>query len=151
MSKTLPIIIGIIIVGGGAFYGGMKYGQSKTTSSFSQGPDAFANFSPEERQARFSQIGGANANGSMRVMRNGGGFTSGEVLAKDDKSITLKLPDGGSKIIFFSDTTKVAKTAEGAVSDLAVGTQVSVTGAANSDGSMSAQTIQIRPQMPPVQ
>ena len=151
MKKILPIIIGVIIIGGGSFYAGMKYGQSKTTSSFPQGPGAFANLSTEERQARFSQMGGANADGEPRGMRAGGGFTSGEILAKDDTSITVKLQDGGSKIIFLSDTARVSKTAEGSASDLAVGTQVSVTGTANSDGSISAQTIQIRPDTPPVQ
>ncbi|MEW6610236.1 MAG: biotin/lipoyl-binding protein [Patescibacteria group bacterium] len=63
--------------------------------------------------------------------------------------VGVKLQDGGSKIIILSDATKVTKTDEGTVNDLTVGTRVAVTGTSNSDGSVSAQTIQIRPQMPP--
>lgn len=130
MNKILPIIlVTAIAVGGIAFYGGMKYGQSNSSGQ--------GGLAPQERQARFGQRG----------TRNAGGFAAGQVIAKDDKSITVKLRDGGSKIIFYSDTTEVGKFVNGAPSDLEVGKNVSLNGSANSDGSITAQSIQIRPPM----
>lgn len=108
----------------------------------------FANLTPAERQARLQQLGAAGAGGGQGGTRGGGGFTSGEILSKDNKSITVKLPDGGSKIVFFSGATRVTKTADGSLSDLTVGKQVSTTGSANQDGSVTAQSIQIRPNSP---
>ncbi len=148
-KKIIPIVIvvGIIVIGAGAFFGGMKYGQSKNPGIFRAGGN-FANLSAEERQARFAQMGAGDTNGA-RGMRTNGGFTAGEILSKDDKSITVKLADGGSKIILLADSTQITKTAEGSSNDLTTGQQVTVTGTANSDGSISAQSIQIRPSTPP--
>lgn len=149
MNKTIiAIVIGIIIVGGASFYGGMAYGQSKKSATV-QGAGNFANLSPEERQARIQQFGGGtNAAGGQRGARTNGGVAAGEILFKDDKSITVKLRDGGSKIIFFSDSTQVMKMDTGSTSDLIVGQQVTAVGSANTDGSISAQSVQIRPQLP---
>jgi len=96
---------------------------------------------------------GANA-GNFRNRaggQQGNGFVNGEIIAKDDpakdgagKSITVKSNDGSSKIVFFSSTTKIMKSVDGSPGDLAIGKQVSVNGAANQDGSVTAQTIQLR-------
>lgn len=131
-KKLLPIIIAIIVVGAGAFYGGMKYQESKIV---------------KERQQAFQQFG-ANATGGARVSgRTNSNMLGGEIIAKDDKSITIKLRDGqgGSKIVFFSDATKITKSAEGSLEDLKTGGQILVNGTQNSDGSLTAQTIQLQP------
>lgn len=80
-----------------------------------------------------------------------GGFTAGTILSKDATSITVSLMGGGSKIIFLDANTKISKQAEGSVADLTAGAQVSVMGAANTDGSINAMTVQIRPKMAPAQ
>lgn len=139
-TKIIAVIVALVIVGAGSFYGGMQY--AKNAAAASRG--AFANLTAAERQARF-QSGG----GQVRGGANGAGFIAGEIMAKDDKSLTLKLLDGGSKIIFFSPSTPVTKSAEGSAADLAVGDQVTANGTANQDGSISAQMIQIRPNTPP--
>ena len=82
-------------------------------------------------------------------MRNGGGFTTGTVLSKDTTSLTIKGRDGGSKVVFFSDKTSVTKSVEGTVADLSIGNDVAVTGTLNTDGSVTAQSVQIRPTSPP--
>ena len=142
MNKTsLYAISGvlIILVGGVAFFGGMKYGQGKC-SSF--GPQSFM-----QRQGQNGgQFGQGNRMGGARG--NGGTFVNGQIISKDDKSITVKSPDGGSKIVFFGNNAQIVKAASGTVSDLINDTQVVVTGQSNSDGSITAKNIQIRPEMP---
>ncbi len=139
MDKIIAgIVVGVVLVGSGAFYGGMKYAGSNG------GRGNFANMTPEERQTRFQQMGGAGqARGGRGGM--GGGFTNGEILKKDATSITLKLRDGGSKIVFYSSTTEVSKFTAGSATDLEIGKTISVNGTTNPDGSITAQTIQIRP------
>jgi len=148
MKKILPIIVIVIIVAVGSFFAGMKYGQSKNSDNLSQRNfQGFENLSAEERQQRIEQMG-ANV-GSMRLIGNrDSGFVLGEIISRDNQSITVKMQDGGSKIIFFSDNTQVSKFTDGNSSDLEVGETVMVNGTTNQDGSITAQSIQMRPQMP---
>jgi hypothetical protein len=124
MNKLLlSVIITAVVVGGGAFYGGIKYQTSKT---------------PQK-----PQMLGANI-GNFRN-RAGANFVNGEIITKDDKSITVKLQDGGSKIIFYSGTTEIGKSVNGTSADIEIGKTVSINGKANSDGSITAQSIQVKP------
>lgn len=130
----IGIVVGFLIIGSGAFYGGMAYAKSKTPS-FTSGRGNFT----------AGQGFGGGQNGAQRGMRANGGGAAGEILSKDDKSLTIKLRDGGSKIIFLSGSTKVSKEVTSAVTDLNVGEQVMTAGTPNSDGSINAETVQIRP------
>lgn len=133
MKKIIFIILGFVVVAGVSFYAGMRYDQSKRK----------VNFSSEDRQMRFGGNAGQNVG---RMIRGGdGGMVAGEILSKDEKSITVELRDGGSKIVFLSDTTQIMKTDEGSFADLVVGEQVTIMGDANADGSVSAKSVQIRP------
>jgi hypothetical protein len=77
-----------------------------------------------------------------------GGFTGGAIIGIDEKSITVKLRDNSSKIVFVSSSTEVMKSAQGSILDLVIGEQVTVSGTPNSDGSITAQSVQVRPVMP---
>lgn len=135
IKKLLIIIIALIMIGGGAFYGGMKYGQSKSQLSKSS-PQNFQDLSPEQRQ----QLSQGRTRGGT-----GANFLNGEVIDKNEKSLTLKMQDGGSKIVFFSDSTKISKTTDGSIGDIEIGKQIIVSGEQNSDGSYTAKTIQLSP------
>lgn len=133
MNKTLVgFILVAVIIGAGSFYGGMKYDQQKGLASV-------------VGQGSFSR--GTGAGGGRRGNGMGGDATNGEIIAKDDKSITVKLMSGGSKIIFFSDSTQVMKSVSGSLADIAVGDTVTTFGAANADGSVTARSIQMRPKL----
>ena len=142
MNKLL-IRISIIVIAGGAFYGGMKYEDHVVAQA---APANFRNLTPEQRQQRAAQFGAGAGRGGANGAN--GNFTVGEIISRDDKSITLKLRDGGSKIVFYSSSTSVQKNAPGSATDLTTGEQVSVMGSANSDGSVTAQNIQLRPNIP---
>jgi phosphoserine phosphatase len=87
-------------------------------------------------------------NGNRRGMANGrtgDSFVNGEVLSHDDTSVTIKLKESGSKIVFVSaSSTRVTKTIEGTLTDLVVGSKVMVSGNTNTDGSITANSIQLR-------
>ncbi len=72
-----------------------------------------------------------------------GGMAVGTILDKDADSLTIETSDGGSRIVFYSDSTEVSISEEGTTSDLATGETVSVTGATNDDGTMTASRIQV--------
>lgn len=124
--------IAIIIVGIVAFYGGMQYQKSKRTMVLGQG----GQFAQRGQNGQFGRTGAAS-----------GGMVTGEVLSQDDTSITVKLQDGSSKIVILSTNTTINKQATGTKDDLKTGERVAVFGITNSDGSVTAQSIQLNPQM----
>lgn len=134
IAKNIAIVaILVIAVGGGAFYGGTAYEKKQRS----------ANLGNRMQQGR-SQ--GMTPSGNFaRGERNGGGNVDGEIISKDEKSVTIKTRDGGSKIVYFSDATSVGKSTEGGLEDLENGKQIMISGQTNSDGSVTAENIQIRP------
>lgn len=135
-KTVIALVIALVVVGGGAFYGGTAYAKRTAMAG---------------RQAAFGGAGGQNRGGFAAggAGRNAGGFASGEILSKDDKSITIKSRNGGSQIIYYSDSTKIGKSVEGTSADLILGEQVVVSGKTNTDGTVTAQTVDVRPALPP--
>lgn len=126
MKKGIIITVVLVLVAGGlGFFGGMQY-QKIQRGRFGQ----FAT------NGQFQRRFGAN-----------GGAVMGEIISQDDKSITVKMPDGSSKIVLLSGTTSINKQAAGSASDLKTGEKVAVFGTTNSDGSVTAQNIQLNPVM----
>ncbi len=129
MNKNIiiTVLVGIIMAGGG-FWGGMKYQESRKPVFSRQfgGPG--------------SGNGGQSARGANRM-----GFrpTTGEIISSDDKSITVKLPDNSSKIILLSEKTEINKADKATKDELKIGERVAVFGQENSDGSVTAQNIQL--------
>lgn len=133
-SKIITIVIVVaVVVGALSFYGGEKYSQSTTPVRSSSTLAASGG----------RQFGGARAGGA--AFGAGGGAVNGTVIGKDNQSITVSLMQGGSQIIFFSPSTTVDKTTIGTINDVATGTRVMVLGTSNSDGTETAQSIQLRP------
>ena len=129
MTKKVLIVslIAVLISAGSGFIAGMKYQESKTPQ--------FARFlQGSQSRSQFSQ-----RVGQMSTTRP----VSGKIISKDESSITIELADSSSKIILLSDSSQITKTNSGTDTDLTEGTQVTVFGQENSDGSLTAQNIQI--------
>jgi hypothetical protein len=129
MKKNITIlIIAIIVAVGGGFYGGMQY-QKATGAKPAAGLAARGNFT--------------GARTGARTGANGAGFTNGQILSKSDNSITVKLSTGGSEIVFLAPSSQIMQSSTTTVASLSVGQNVMVTGTSNSDGSITARTIQV--------
>jgi len=131
-NSIIVFAVGLIIVAAGAFFAGMKY---------------------QQNQGRSFNFAGGNNNGQFRRGMGGSGqfaangnIARGQIVDVSDTSMTVKLPDGSSKIIIISDKTTISKAATGSKSDLKNGETVAVFGTSNSDGSLTAQNIQLNPQ-----
>jgi hypothetical protein len=130
-SKSILITLAVaLVVGAGSFFGGMKYQQFRRPSQFGQ----------------FRQLGqSGRGNANLPAGRQGFRPVAGEIISADDKSITVKMTDGSNKIVIFSDSTEINKAGTADKSELKVGETVSVFGTSNSDGSITAQNIQLNP------
>lgn len=127
MNKLIPaILVTAIVVGAAAFYGGMQYQKSQRG----------AGFAGRGGQFRQGFAGGALNNGVVR----------GQILSNDGRTMTVKLPDGSSKIVIFSGNASITEATSSSAAALQSGKEVMVFGTTNSDGSVTAQNVQINPQ-----
>jgi hypothetical protein len=143
MNRTIWTgIIVAIIFGGGGFYGGMQYqaGQKPAVSA----------------AGRFGGAGGAGfagrGAGGFAGAGAAGGATFGTIIAASPTSITIQLPTStsttattGTKIVLLDNATQISAMESVPPSSLKVGQSVTVAGTPNSDGSVTASTVQVRP------
>jgi len=128
MKKNLiTTIVVAVLVGGVCFFAGIKYQQGKQRTVARQ---------------FIGQMGGRQGTGANRL-----GFrpVNGEIISADDKSITVKLQDGSSKIVIVPANTQINKAEQAGKEDLKAGEKVAVFGTENADGSVTAQSIQLNP------
>ena len=126
-NLVIGCVITAVVAGGVGFYGGTIYQQNQRGARFAQGRTPNASNVP---------------NGFMR-----GGAVLGEITAKDDKSLTVKMTDGSSRMVILSDATIYRLSSESTIDEVAVGKTVSVSGTPNSDGSTTATSIELNPVM----
>lgn len=102
--------------------------------------------------ARASGFSGAfNSSSTRGFVRTGSGAATagagaiGQITAIGSSSLTLQLANGNSEVVLYSASTPVMTETTVSPSALSVGTNVVVAGTTNSDGSVTATTIDIRP------
>jgi hypothetical protein len=143
-SKTMLLMAAVaILMGGAGFFGGTLY-QKNITPRYGENGRIGANMMGRG-------AGGFNGTntGGLGGQRTGGmGFRPvvGNIISQDGKSITIQLTDGSSKIVLLSDTTVINKAEKVDASALVAGEVVRVFGTTNSDGSVTAQDIQLNPE-----
>ena len=129
MNNKIIAAVVVVVLLGASFYGGMVYGKGNTPAA---GQSAAG--------GTFTRGAGGGGRGA------GGGFTAGQILSNSGTSISIQQQNGSSsELVLISPTTQILKSTTGTASDLTQGTQVTVTGTSNSDGSLTATSIQIRP------
>jgi hypothetical protein len=116
------LVIAIVALGGGYYWGKAGAGAARGAGRFA-GTGAFTS--------------------STRPF--GGGLTVGQISTIDSSSITLQLANGNSQVVFYSSSTQISEPTIVSPSALSVGTTVMIGGTTNSDGSLTAQSIQVRP------
>ena len=140
MQKKIVGGVVVVVLMGGAFWGGVQYEKGQAPGG-GNGQYAAGGFG--------GPGGGVNGAGGARGSRGmNGGFISGSIVSSDAQSITVSLASGGSKVVYLSEATKVLKSTTGTKDDVRAGMSVMITGTPNQDGSVVAQSIQIRPDMP---
>ena len=117
------LVIAIVALGGGFFWG--KASGAAT------------------RAAGF--VGAYSSSTRSRSGAAGGGVVTGTIATMGSSSITLQLANGNSEVVFYSTSTPVSEPTTVSANTLKVGTTIMVGGTSNSDGSLTAQTIQVRP------
>jgi hypothetical protein len=139
MGRKLIFIIGIIVallaVGAGSFYGGTVYATQQATNT---------------RATFFNGRGGTGTGAPNGAGPNGaGGGGGGGGVAGTIKSIngnTIQVSTALSvTTVTLSDSTSLMKSVTAAASDLQVGQQVTVRGQRDSAGNVNATSIQVVP------
>ena len=125
-------ILLVFLVGTGGFFGGMQYQKTRRP--------AMSDFQAMRGQLRSGEL---PQGVGTRLQQGQGRPVTGEIIGKDEESITVKLPDGSSRIIFVGEETKISESTSSAKDRLTEGMQVFVVGTENPDGSMTATSVQI--------
>ncbi len=132
-SKLLiAVALTALVVGAGGFFGGMQYQKTRRP--------AMGDFQAMRGQMRSGDL---PQGVGTRLQQGQGRPVSGEIIDSDEKGFTIKLSDGSSRIIFIGDETQISESTPSAKDRLTEGVAVFVVGTENSDGSITATSIQI--------
>jgi hypothetical protein len=150
------LLVGIILLGGaigGAFFGGQALGKNHEKTVLAQ-----------TTQSRTSQFGGnttrtvggggavsGNAGavvggripggGAIGGIAGFGGSTIGTVQSVQGTTVTMTAQNGSSVTVNLSANTTIEKISRGTPADLAAGSNITVSGPRNPDGSIQAATV----------
>lgn len=132
VSLPIVVVIAVVLTAGG-FFGGMQYQRMQRSAAFGGRNAAFFNGQSGPMGA---QMGGRGNNGTNRPV-------AGEIQSVDAQGITVKMQDGSSKIVIVPDSAQINEATTSSKQSLSQGKRVVVFGSTNSDGSVTAQNIQL--------
>lgn len=165
-SKSfIPLLIGVLVLGGslgGAFVGGMALGKSQAEASSNSAPLSSTDQQPgqtdqERLDALLQQIQSGEVDPSTRDQFQqqfqgqfgGGGFSGGGLTGPiegiEGTTVTVNTPQGPLQASIGPDTT-IRLFTEGALADLLVGMNVTITGQPGEDGTVQAVSVILVPE-----
>lgn len=124
------VLVAVVLATGGYMIGTRKGGAFDARGEFGQ------------RMMQGAPQGVSQGGDAQQRMRGGMGV-SGTVQSVDGTTLTVRTPNGSSRLVIIG-SAKVLKTIDGALSDLASGSNVTVNGTQGTDGNFAADTIIIR-------
>jgi hypothetical protein len=136
MNRTALITLGVVVLVVacvGSFFSGMMYNKSRTEAT--NVPVAAAAAGPGQGTTPPGGQGGA---GTGR-----GGMLAGQVESVADGVMTITDSNGKKTPVKVTDTTLIQKQASVPLSNLQTGESVLVSGSQNSDGSITARSVQV--------
>ncbi len=140
------VVVIVIVVGAAAAFGGYTYGVQAGAQRAQNIRAAFladrgiGGNGGQGGQGGFG--GGQGANGGTNRQFNPNNFAAGQVKSISGNTIELSTAQSVVKVQL-TDQTQIQKTAAGAPSDIQAGERITVQGTRGSDGTMTAQAIQI--------
>lgn len=131
----MGFLLATVAIAGASFWGGMTYQKTRTQSNL-------RNFVGNRTDGNRVML--RNGNGTQLPAGMGGrGMVSGEVSKIEDMTLTVKLPDGSSKIVILSNETKYLTSTPGSKDLLKEGTKVKIEGSNSNEGITTANQVQI--------
>lgn len=144
LAYVIGISVLVLILG---FLGGMQYQKSQLVKNnqgmFIGNTQNMRNFSGNNTGVRTQRTSSMTGNFNSTMPKNNNGLIIGEISSVDDNTITIKTKDGSSKIIIYSTNTNINKSTQGEKEDLKTGVNINVFGKSESNGTVSANNIQI--------
>jgi hypothetical protein len=146
MNNKILIIVGVVVlvilVGAGGFWGGMAYKAGQVTQVQAQFFEQRGGQSITGQGPQFGQFpqGTPFPGGPQGIFRGGG--TTGEVKSIDGDVLTISTAENVTTVNLSSNTT-IVKSIEGTISDLQPGMRVMISGEKDSKGNISATQVTI--------
>lgn len=138
LRERIIWIVALLLVAGGGFYSGQLIGSRTATQQRAQAAQQF-----------FGQRGGQNGGQGGQAGQGGGqggfagrGGASGTVASVSGNTVTITTRSGQNMTINLAASTTVRKLADGQVSDIQQGEQITAFGTQNGD-TFDATSIQI--------
>ncbi len=129
MDKRVIIaaVVAAVVFGAAGFGGGVLLGRAGGRN----GPVG----------ARAAWMNGASGRNGANAQ--GRGAAVGKVTAKDATSFTVKMPDGSSRTVYYSASTRFSKVSTATAKDVSVDETVTAVGQTTSSGDVTAQNVTI--------
>ncbi len=144
MAATVALLVGT----GGYLLGtrlsaGAQTGQPSGVAGMPGGQGGPLGGTPGAGAGGAGAAGAGGAQGGYRTGPDGTGMVAGKVISKEKGSITVSLPQGGSKTVYLSGSTRYETITRGSAADVSVGETVTAFGTTGSDGAVTARSVTV--------